>query len=369
MFGYFINFDADVFHRYSTLENNLRSASNSFYDSYRATVESFLKFIKNKYNISNGGRDGIQSLFNNDELLRFLYTAGVEERAISKVKDYILKINKHIHKKEKELGFEIVVDYLNALYDLTAPVAYFMGQTPKRITLDEIQKLYAEYETNLKAQNMFHENLEDCIDKKFEEFKDSMNSKNKEPQISMQKAREYFLNNSNKTLIYRGEDSDFSFFKLVYTLSLSLFLLLSFIQLYLMFAYERVMFVYDLPINIVYAMLFARIFFLKKEMNPLSLDTYSMYSVMPIGPLWTLDGIKKRYIGFGILSLVIFVFDLSFSFEEKVLPTGSIIVEVLHTSLMLFLTIYGIFHFRKYDILKMAGLDLITKQPKVEFIK
>ena len=136
-----------------------------------------------------------------------------------------------------------------------------------------------------------------------------------------------------------------------------------------MFAYERVMFVYDLPINIVYAMLFARIFFLKKEMNPLSLDTYSMYSVMPIGPLWTLDGIKKRYIGFGILSLVIFVFDLSFSFEEKVLPTGSIIVEILHTSLMLFLTVYGIFHFRKYDILKMAGLDLITKQPKVEFIK
>ncbi len=368
MFGYFIEFDIEVYNRYATLENNLRSASNSFYDSYRATVESFLKYVRNKYNVNTDGRDGIQALLNNDNLLQVLYNAGIEQKNVAKVKDYILKINKHIHKKEKSISFELVVDYLNTLYDFTSPFAYFIGVTPKRISLNEIQGIYSEYQSSLKAQNMFFENIEDHIDKKFEEFKDSINPNSKEKEITPKEARAHFLNTSKKTFVYDADDDSFSVFKVIYTFSLILFLLFGFLQLYLMFADERVMFVYDLPINIVYAILFARFWFVKKEMDPLLLDEVGMYSVMPLGPLWTLDGIKKRYIGFGILTLVISVFDLSMLFDEKVVPVGCIILEIFHTLLMIFLFVYGVINFRKY-VLKMSGYDLMTKSPRVDYVR
>ena len=370
MFGYFVELDVELYNRYSTLENNLRSASNSFYDSYRSVIECFLKCIVKKFNLPLGNTVGFQALINDSGVLKVLYDSGVDEDCINKIRDYVLKINKHIHKKEKNVSFETVVDYLNVLFDFTSPVAYHLGVVPKSVTLNDIHEIYAEYQTNLKAQNMFFENIESCIDKKFNEYQEKNNAKEHQEGITPQKAKQLFLRNSEKALVYDGSDKSFKIFKTIYTSALITLIIIGFIQLVLSFGYERYLFVYDIPLNFVYVLLFSNFIFLKNEAKPLDLEKRGMFKVLYHKDLWILDKLKGIYIFLSLFSLFISILDFGSIFSDFNQPyvKFSLLIEFLHTFLILFLWIYGFINFRKYRILKMTGYDLYECKVKVDYL-
>ena len=120
-----ILFNDSLTNRYNTLERNIKSKSNSFYDSYLDLLEATIKYILDENNLEYDDsrtcgyivrEDNIKSFFKN-ELKLDSYT-------FDKIPDYIKKCNDHKHKKEKWLSIESVINYLKIYFDL---VNYYLN--------------------------------------------------------------------------------------------------------------------------------------------------------------------------------------------------------------------------------------------------
>lgn len=112
--------------RYETLVRNIKSASNSFYDSYIDLLEEIGKDVAARNGVDVDGKTA-GYIFRNRE---FLEKAGIEVPILEKINDYILKINKHKHRKEKEVSLESVISYMRALHDLLIPYAAMVTEKP-----------------------------------------------------------------------------------------------------------------------------------------------------------------------------------------------------------------------------------------------
>ena len=106
-------FNDSLTNRYNTLERNVKSKSNSFYDSYLDLLEATIKYILDENNLEYDDsrtcgyiirEDSIKSFFKN-ELKLDSYT-------FDKIPDYIKKCNDHKHKKEKWLSIESVINLI-----------------------------------------------------------------------------------------------------------------------------------------------------------------------------------------------------------------------------------------------------------------
>ncbi len=105
--------------RLSTLERNIQSKSNSFYDSYLDLLEATIKYFLDENNIPYDDTRTCGYIVKDGKAKTFLLeTLKLDDYTYSKLPDYIKKCNDHKHKKEKTLSIDSVINYLKVYYDL-----------------------------------------------------------------------------------------------------------------------------------------------------------------------------------------------------------------------------------------------------------
>lgn len=78
MFEFLANIDNRLFERYLTLERNVKAASNSFYDSYLAMLEQFVKTVLETEGIENNKHDTCGAALRRNEVKDlFINTFGI----------------------------------------------------------------------------------------------------------------------------------------------------------------------------------------------------------------------------------------------------------------------------------------------------
>ena len=124
--------------RFNTLERNIKSKSNSFYDSYLDLLEATIKYFLDENNISYDDSRTCGHLVKNEvDVKSFLLdTLKLDEYTYNKLPDYIKKCNDHKHKKEKTLGIDSIINYLKVYYDL---INYY---------IDYIKGIKVEFDAN-----------------------------------------------------------------------------------------------------------------------------------------------------------------------------------------------------------------------------
>lgn len=159
MFEFLANIDNRLFERYLTLERNVKAASNSFYDSYLAMLEQFVKTVLETEGIENNKHDTCGAALRRNEVKDlFINTFGVEEYTFNKMQDYTLKVNAHKHNKEKKIAVDTIVSYLRVFYDATTAYCLYKSFPTSEFDGEEIYAIFGVYETE-------NENLKTEIDK------------------------------------------------------------------------------------------------------------------------------------------------------------------------------------------------------------
>ena len=105
--------------RFNTLERNIKSKSNSFYDSYLDLLEATIKYFLDENNVVYDQSRTCGYLVKEESIKSFLLgVLKLDDYTYNKLPDYIKKCNDHKHKKEKNLGIDSIINYLKVYYDL-----------------------------------------------------------------------------------------------------------------------------------------------------------------------------------------------------------------------------------------------------------
>lgn len=105
--------------RFNTLERNIKSKSNSFYDSYLDLLEATIKYFLDENNVAYDQSRTCGYLVKEESIKSFLLVnLKLDDYTYNKLPDYIKKCNDHKHKKEKNLGIDSIINYLKVYYDL-----------------------------------------------------------------------------------------------------------------------------------------------------------------------------------------------------------------------------------------------------------
>lgn len=105
--------------RFNTLERNIKSKSNSFYDSYLDLLEATIKYFLDENNVAYDQSRTCGFLVKEESIKIFLLVnLKLDDYTYNKLPDYIKKCNDHKHKKEKNLGIDSIINYLKVYYDL-----------------------------------------------------------------------------------------------------------------------------------------------------------------------------------------------------------------------------------------------------------
>lgn len=105
--------------RFNTLERNIKSKSNSFYDSYLDLLEATIKYFLDENEIPYDDSRTCGFLVKDEAIKSFLLgVLKLDDYTYNKLPDYIKKCNDHKHKKEKTLSIASVINYLKVYYDL-----------------------------------------------------------------------------------------------------------------------------------------------------------------------------------------------------------------------------------------------------------
>lgn len=86
--------------RFNTLERNIKSKSNSFYDAYLDLLEATIKYFLDENNIAYDDSRTCGYLVKEASIKNFLLVElNLDEYTYNKLPDYIKKCNDHKHKK------------------------------------------------------------------------------------------------------------------------------------------------------------------------------------------------------------------------------------------------------------------------------
>lgn len=112
-------FNDSLITRFNTLERNIKSKSNSFYDAYLDLLEATIKYFLDENNIAYDDSRTCGYLVKEASIKDFLLVKlKLDEYTYHKLPDYIKKCNDHKHKKEKNLGIDSIINYLKVYFDL-----------------------------------------------------------------------------------------------------------------------------------------------------------------------------------------------------------------------------------------------------------
>lgn len=173
MFEYLQELDPRLYERYLTVERNIKSGSNSFYDSYLDLQEQFLRFVITEAGLDATARETCGALLKRADVKTLcLETIGIGQAAYNKLEDYTLKVNAHKHKGEKKIQLETIVNYMRNFFEVLAAYAayrcmgssvfdpdYFIGifgiyEKENAALKAETQKLKEDLSASIEAQKL-----------------------------------------------------------------------------------------------------------------------------------------------------------------------------------------------------------------------
>ena len=147
MFSFLKDLDYRLFERYRTLERNIKSASNSFYDSYLDLQEQFLRIVLENEGVETNSGNSSGSLLKNPACQNLLLSViGIDQRTYDKMGDYALKVNAHKHKKEKRITLDTILNYLGVIYDAMFAYAKFKGVECSPLEISAYAEMFGVFE-------------------------------------------------------------------------------------------------------------------------------------------------------------------------------------------------------------------------------
>lgn len=147
MFSFLKDLDYRLFERYRTLERNIKSASNSFYDSYLDLQEQFLRIVLENEGVETSSGNSSGSLLKNPACQNLLLSViGIDQRTYDKMGDYALKVNAHKHKKEKRITLDTILNYLGVIYDAMFAYAKFKGVECSPLEISAYAEMFGVFE-------------------------------------------------------------------------------------------------------------------------------------------------------------------------------------------------------------------------------
>ena len=151
-------FNESLTSRYNTLERNIKSKSNSFYDSYLDLIEATIKYFLDENNIEYDNSRTCGYLVREKNIQEFLSNKlKLDEYTFKKIPDYVKKCNDHKHKKEKNLGIDSVINYLKVYYDLVNSYLVFIKGIKLEFDAEYYASIFGETE---RLNNELKEELE-----------------------------------------------------------------------------------------------------------------------------------------------------------------------------------------------------------------
>lgn len=174
--------DERLYNRYLTLERNIKSGSNSFYDAYLDMLEQFVKVVLTSYNFDVDSKCTCGKILLNDDVQNlFKKTLEVDDFTYKKMRDYTSKINAHKHRGEKEICIDTIVAYMKVLYDAISAYCKVKSISIEGFDSDHYSSIFKVYEREnleLRAQaNALQSELEESVEqnrlkeKDLEEFR------------------------------------------------------------------------------------------------------------------------------------------------------------------------------------------------------
>ena len=140
-------FNDSLTSRFNTLERNIKSKSNSFYDSYLDLLEATIKYILDENSIEYDDSRTCGHLVKVDYVKSFLLDElKLDDYTYNKLPDYIKKCNDHKHKKEKTLGIESIINYLRVYYNLINYYISFIKGINIEFDVEYFSSIYGETE-------------------------------------------------------------------------------------------------------------------------------------------------------------------------------------------------------------------------------
>lgn len=138
MFKHLQEINYKIYERYLTLEKNIKSGSNSFYDAYLDLQEQFIKDVAVFCGFGIKARETCGELLRRDDIKNFFKDVlRVDDFTYTKMQDYTLKVNAHKHKGEKNIQIDTIVSYMRIIYNATVSFANY-----KKILVNEFDANY-----------------------------------------------------------------------------------------------------------------------------------------------------------------------------------------------------------------------------------
>lgn len=162
-----ILFNDSLTMRMNTLERNIKSKSNSFYDSFLDLLEATIKYFLDENNVSYDDSRTCGYLVKEESVKNFLLVIlKLDDYTYNKLPDYIKKCNGHKHKKEKNLGIESIINYLKVYFDFINYYNDYINSTRVEFNANYFSSIYGETE---RLNNEYKEEVQRLKD----ELKDS----------------------------------------------------------------------------------------------------------------------------------------------------------------------------------------------------
>ncbi len=140
--------DERINSRYLTVMRNVRSSSNSFYDSYLDLLEETMKSIADIFEYKYEDNITCGHLVKKVEMKNILIEKlGIDEYTYGKFSDYSQKINKHKHHLEKNVSIDAVINYMKIFDALIIRYANTVGINPTDpLDVDYLVKQFGQAE-------------------------------------------------------------------------------------------------------------------------------------------------------------------------------------------------------------------------------
>ena len=140
-------FDNSIVGRYRTVERNIKSKSNSFYDSFLDLLENTIKRILGLESIEYDEKYTCGALLREDRIIAFFKNEiGVDDYTYTKCKDYIAKVNRHKHFNEHMISIDTVVTYMKVYHNLVSDYLHFKDKECSSFDADYFNSIYGSTE-------------------------------------------------------------------------------------------------------------------------------------------------------------------------------------------------------------------------------
>lgn len=146
MFDFLQQIDQRVYERYLTLERNIKSGANSFYDAYLDLQEQFVRFVLVEMGLDATARETCGALLKREDAIAVFQNLGVDKYTYDKMGDYALKVNAHKHKGEKRIQVDTILNYMRIFYEVSTCYAKHVNVAFGEFDADYILSIFGIFE-------------------------------------------------------------------------------------------------------------------------------------------------------------------------------------------------------------------------------